>query len=500
VIGGGINGVGIARDAAGRGLKVVLCERGDLASATSSASTKLIHGGLRYLEHYEFRLVREALAERETLLRMIPHIAWPMRFVLPHNADMRPVWMVRLGLFLYDHLSSRSRLEGSRRVDLRRNLEGEPLKGTCGTGFVYSDCWVDDARLVVLNAIDAAERGAVILTRTACVDAKRQGGGWIATLTDAEGQSRPIRARAIVNATGPWAAEVQGKVLGESAKGHLRLVQGSHIVVPKLFEGEHAYILQNPDKRIVFAIPYEGRFTLIGTTDVPYEGDPARVRISEAETAYLCASVSRYFVKPVSPADVVWAYSGVRPLYDDAAADPSAITRDYVFELSGGDGQAPLLTIFGGKLTTYRRLAETALQKLATLMPIRSGNWTAGAVLPGGDFAEAGFAEFLAAFKADHPWLPEPIAARYARAYGTRARLVLGGAGRLSDLGHDFGTGLYQREVDYLVAHEWAREADDILLRRSKLALHGGPQLRAALIEWLACRDPRQAVKMAAAI
>jgi glycerol-3-phosphate dehydrogenase len=359
---------------------------------------------------------------------------------------------------------------------------------------------VDDARLVVLHAIDAAERGAVILPRTACVEAKRQGGAWIATLTDEQGQSRIIRACAIVNATGPWAAEVQGKVLGGSTNGHLRLVQGSHIVVPKLFEGEHAYILQNPDKRIAFAIPYEGRFTLIGTTDIPYEGDPARVRISEAETAYLCASVSQYFTKPVSPSDVVWTYSGVRPLYDDAAADPSAITRDYVFELSGDGGQAPLLTIFGGKLTTYRGLAESALEKLATVMPIRSGNWTAGQSCP------AVISPKRISLNSSPHSRPTILGSRNIspRAtlgpYGPRARLVLDDAERLADLGHEFGAGLYQREVEYLMAYEWARETDDILLRCSKLALHGGPELRAALNEWLARRDPRQAVRVAAAV
>jgi glycerol-3-phosphate dehydrogenase len=500
VIGGGINGTGIARDATGRGLNVVLCERGDLAGATSSASTKLIHGGLRYLEHYEFRLVREALAERETLLRMMPHIARPMRFVLPHHADMRPRWMIRLGLFLYDHLSRRSRLEGSRRIDLRKAAEGRALNSERTSGFVYSDCCVDDARLVVLNALDAAERGASILTRTICANARRHRDHWMATLVDGDGASHWVRARAIVNATGPWATDVQSKIIGESPRGHMRLVQGSHIVVPKLFDGDHGYILQNPDKRIVFAIPYEGRFTLIGTTDVDYAGDPAKVRISDAEAAYLCTSVNRYMAKQISPSDVVWAYSGVRPLYDDATADPAAITRDYVFEVTGGGDEAPLLTIFGGKLTTYRRLAENALQKLAPLMPIPVAGWTAGVVLPGGDFPGGDFARFLAAFRARHPWLPGHVAERFAHSYGTRAEMVLGDAGCMADLGQHFGAGLYEREVEYLITHEWACDADDILLRRTKLALHGGPRLRTALNQWLAGRARQHSTRHAAAL
>ncbi|MEP9379878.1 glycerol-3-phosphate dehydrogenase [Aquabacter sp. CN5-332] len=485
VIGGGINGAGIARDASGRGLKVVLCERNDLASGTSSVSSKLIHGGLRYLEHYEFRLVREALAERETLLRIMPHIAWPLRFVLPHNADLRPAWMIRIGLFLYDHLAARSKLDGSHQISLRASLEGAPLKGDYDKGFIYSDCWVDDARLVVLNAMDAAARGATILTRTACVGAERKADHWLATLTDDRGESRTVRARAVVNAAGPWVAQVQKTVLGQSGKEHLRLVQGSHIVVPKLYEGAHAYILQNPDKRIVFVIPYEGQFTLIGTTDVPYAGNPAEVRISKAETEYLCASVSRYFEREIAPADVVWSYAGVRPLYDDEAADPASVTRDYVLEASGGPEDAPLLTIYGGKLTTYRRLAEHAMEKLGPLLEMSPKEWTGSEPLPGGDMPDADFDAFLADFRARNPWLPEDLSARYAHSYGTRARLIVDGADSLDGLGQHLGGTLYEREAEYLVAHEWARSADDILLRRSKLALHGGKELKDALEKWL---------------
>jgi glycerol-3-phosphate dehydrogenase len=490
VIGGGINGVGIARDAAGRGLNVVLCERGDLAGGTSSASSKLIHGGLRYLEQYEFRLVREALAEREVLLGIAPHIARPMRFVLPHNAGLRPAWMIRVGLFLYDHLARRSRLPGSAGLDLRRCPEGAPLKPTLGKGFVYSDCWVDDARLVVLNAMDAATRGAEILTRTACIAARREGGSWQATLAAEDGTRREISARALVNAAGPWVAEVQSQVLGANTEDHLRLVQGSHIVVPKLYEGEHAYILQNPDERIVFVIPYESEFTLIGTTDIPYEGNPAKVQISPEEIAYLCASVDRYFERPVTPADVVWSYSGVRPLYDDSAKDPSAVTRDYVFDVTGGgDGTAPLLSIFGGKLTTYRRLAEHALEKLGPFLAIPTRSWTGAAPLPGGDFSNGDIAAFTALLAKKHPWLPPELVRRYARSYGTRAEAIIGPAQSLADLGEHFGAGLYAREVEYLVAEEWARCPDDILRRRTKLVLHADPTIEAKLATWFAAHD-----------
>ena len=478
VIGGGINGAGIARDAAGRGLKVLLCEKGDLAGATSSASSKLIHGGLRYLEHYEFRLVREALREREVLLRNAPHIVWPLRFVLPHNARLRPAWMIRIGLFLYDHLGGRERLPASRSLDLRRSPAGAPLRETYVRGFEYSDCWVKDARLVVLNAVDAAERGATVLTRTACTAARRVEGQWEARIepTDGAGGARTVRARALVNAAGPWVGAVMRDALHLPRGPSLRLVKGSHIVVRRLYDGPQAYILQNADRRIVFVIPYERDFTLIGTTDVPYEGDPARVVASEAEIAYLCAAVGDYFRRPVTPAEVVRSFSGVRPLYDDRSRNPSAVTRDYVFDLETPEGRAPLLSIYGGKITTYRRLAEHALEKLLPSLGRAGKPWTATAPLPGGDMPGADFDAFLAGLKAERPWLPAPLAERYARAYGTRCARFLGGARSLADLGADLGGGLYAAELDYLRRVEWARTADDILWRRSKLGLHVSPE------------------------
>ena len=479
VVGGGVNGTGIARDAAGRGLKVLLVEQADLASATSSASTKLIHGGLRYLEYYEFRLVREALQEREVLLAAAPHIIWPLRFVLPHERHLRPEWLIRTGLFLYDHLGGRRRLPGSRGVDFAHDPVGRPLKESFKRGFVYSDCWVEDSRLVALAARDAAERGAVIATRTACLSAGRAGGGWRARLSD----GREVEARGLVNATGPWVARFLDQGLGLPHRATLRLVKGSHIVLPRLFEGEQAYILQNDDRRIVFAIPYEGKFTLVGTTDLPFEDDPAKVAISADETSYLCQVINRYFRKQVSPGDVVWSYAGIRPLYDDAAANASAVTRDYVLDLEGAAGEAPLLSVFGGKITTFRRLAEHALAKLAPFFPKAGRPWTAAATLPGGDMEGADFGRFVAGLQAKHPWLPAELARRYARAYGTRVEHFLGGAGRLADLGRDFGGGLHGAEVDYLVDQEWAKSAEDILWRRSKLGLHLSAATQAALKE-----------------
>ncbi len=441
IVGGGINGAGIARDAAGRGLSVVLCEQDDLASATSSASTKLIHGGLRYLETFEFRLVREALIEREVLLRAAPHIIWPLSFVLPHDRGLRPAWMVRLGLFLYDHLGGRDRLPGSYGIDLRDDPAGAPLKSSFTKAFCYSDCWVEDSRLVVLNALDAAERGAEILTRTRLTAARRIDGLWQATLEPRTGGPvRRVAARALVNAAGPWVVEVQGKVPGAKRGSGLRLVKGSHIVVPRMSAGEQAYIFQNPDRRIVFAIPYERDFTLIGTTDLPFTGDPGAVAISAEETAYLCESINRYFTKPVTAEDVVWSYSGVRPLYDDLRESSSAVTRDYVFDVdlgTGGDAAAdaanaaPLLSIFGGKITTYRKLAEHALDKLLSQLgpgrPVRPA-WTERATLPGGDLPGADFDAFLAGLRAARPWLPAALAHRLARAYGTRVEALLGSA------------------------------------------------------------------------
>ena len=486
VIGGGINGAGIARDAAGRGLRVLLCEQRDLGGATSSASTKLIHGGLRYLEYYEFRLVREALIERETLLRAAPHIIWPLTFVLPHDRDQRPAWMIRLGLLLYDHLGGRELLPASRGRDLRRDPVGAALRDDFTKGFSYSDCWVEDSRLVVLNAMDAAERGAEILTRTRCTSARRLDGDWIVTLRQADGGEREIRGRALVNAAGPWVGEVLGNVAGANRRSSLRLVKGSHIVVPRLFDGDQAYIFQNEDRRIVFAIPYEGRFTLIGTTDVPHEDDPGRVEISGSEVDYLCRSASRYLAEPVVPDDVVWSYAGVRPLYDDSSRNASAVTRDYVFDLDTPANQAPLLSIYGGKITTYRKLAEHALEKLLPAIDEAAAPWTRGASLPGGDISEADFEGFFSGFTARHGWLPTALARRLARAYGTRADRLVGAATSLSGLGEHLGDDLYEAEVAYLMDREWAREADDVLWRRSKLGLHVSAETKARLTDFLA--------------
>ncbi|MBI3453879.1 MAG: glycerol-3-phosphate dehydrogenase [Rhodospirillales bacterium] len=405
VIGGGVNGAGIARDAAGRGLKVLMAEQNDLAAATSSASSKLIHGGLRYLEYYAFRLVREALAERDVLLANAPHIIWPMRFVLPHMSELRPAWMIRAGLFLYDHLGwtpgKPSRLPGSKGVDLSGPY-GQGLKDTYTKGFVYSDCWVDDARLVALNARGAADLGADIRVHTQVVAARRDGAVWRAQIVDRDnGRKTEIVARALVNAAGPWVGPMLGGVIDSiSTPARLRLVKGSHIVVPRQYEGEHAFILQNDDRRVVFMIPYEGRFTLIGTTDIPFEGDPARVAISPEETEYLCRAANRYLAKALTPADAVWSYAGVRPLYDDGKSDASATTRDYVLEVNGRAGTPPVLSVFGGKITTYRRLAEHALEKLAPFFPAMGKAWTAGAPLPGGDLPDGDFARFLAITKA----------------------------------------------------------------------------------------------------
>jgi glycerol-3-phosphate dehydrogenase len=485
IVGGGINGAGIARDAAGRGLKVLLVEQSDLASATSSASTKLIHGGLRYLEYYEFRLVREALIEREVLLRNAPHIIRPLTFVLPHEHALRPAWLIRIGLFLYDHLGGRERLPSSRGLDLRREAAGKPLNPILAKGFSYADCWVDDARLVVLNAMDARERGARILTRTRCIGARRAGKLWEATIEDLlSREQRMVRARGLVNAAGPWVASFIDSALGLKRRQGLRLIKGSHIVVRRLFEGTQAYILQNADRRIVFAIPYERDFTLIGTTDLPYDGDPANVQISPEEVDYLCQVINSHFVLQIKPADVVWTYSGVRPLYDDESVNASAVTRDYVLELDEADGGAPLLSVFGGKITTYRKLAEHALEKLKPHFSRGGPAWTHAVPLPGGDMPDADFDAFLAAFRSRWPWLPADLAQRYARAYGTRADRLLDSANGVNDLGQHFGDDLYSREVEYLVDKEWAMTATDVLWRRSKLGLHLAPPTTAALEAW----------------
>jgi len=472
VVGGGVNGAGVARDAAGRGLSVLLVEQNDLASATSSASTKLVHGGLRYLEYYEFKLVREALEERETLLAMAPHIIWPLRFVLPHAHATRPAWLVRLGLFLYDNLGGRRRLPGSKGLRLNGALEGASLRPQYSKAFAYSDCWVDDARLVTLNAMDARARGASIQTRTKLVSARRVDGTWEARLQPQDGPERTVRARAIVNAAGPWVSEVLNGALDVSTGSGTRLVKGSHIVVPRLFEGDHAYMLQNPDRRIVFAIPYEDRFTLVGTTDVAWDAPPGPASITAEEVDYLCESINRYFEKPITARDVAWSYAGVRPLFDDHANDASAVTRDYVLEVDAPHGQAPVLSVFGGKITTYRHLADQAMSRLDAFFPEAGSSWTRGAVLPGGDLPDLDRAALARALCAEFAFLPDDLARRLARSYGTRARRILADAASLADLGESFGAGLYAAEVDYLVAEEWARTAEDILYRRSKLGLH----------------------------
>jgi glycerol-3-phosphate dehydrogenase len=472
IVGGGINGAGIARDAAGRGLTVLLAEQGDLAGATSSASSKLIHGGLRYLEQYEFRLVREALAEREVLLATCGHIIRPMRFVLPHDASSRPRWLVRLGLFLYDHLGGRRTLPGTESIRLREHRYGAPLKASLVNGFAYADCSVDDARLVVLNARAAAALGAAIETRSRVVRARRAGDGWIATLHDLETDAeREVRARALINAAGPWVADMLARTEGVAAHRQLRLVKGSHIVVERLHDGDQAYILQNADRRIVFVIPFQERFSLIGTTDVPFDGDPAHVAIASDEIDYLCESVSRWFTPPVTRDRVVWSYAGVRPLYDNHAASAATVTRDYVLDLDAPAGQAPLLSVFGGKITTFRRLAEHALDKLKPHFPKAGPAWTRDAVLPGADLPGGSLEHFTARLGERHPWLPVDLKRRLARSYGTDALDILGNATRLQDLGLEFGGGLTAREVDWLIGREWARDVDDVLWRRSKLGL-----------------------------
>jgi glycerol-3-phosphate dehydrogenase len=484
VVGGGINGAGIARDAAGRGLSVLLCEQDDLAAHTSSASTKLIHGGLRYLEYREFGLVRKALQERETLLRAAPHIMWPLRFVMPHMPNLRPAWMIRAGLFLYDHLARRELLPASRGIDMRRHPAGAPLIESIRRGFVYSDGWVNDARLVVLNALDAEEHGATVLTRTTLVNAVRAGGEWHAQLRRADGTQLDVRAGSIANAAGPWVGDLLHGALGRAANHSVRLVKGSHIVTRQLFEHDHAYIFQNPDKRIIFAIPYEHDYTLIGTTDIEYRGDPAQVAITADETQYLCDSINRYFKQQITPSDVRWTYSGVRPLLEEEGADnPSAVTRDYRLELDAPEGEAPLLSVFGGKITTFRKLAEEAVNELGRALHNPAPAWTAGAPLPGGDIPQANFERFLTQLKQQYPWLPADLAHRYARAYGTRTKHVIGQASSLAELGRAFAPGLYEAELRYLRDTEWARSAQDVLWRRSKLGLHVAPGTLASVTQ-----------------
>jgi glycerol-3-phosphate dehydrogenase len=469
VVGGGINGAGIARDAAGRGLSVILCEKGDLAEGTSSRSGKLIHGGLRYLEYYEFRLVREALIEREVLLRAAPHIVWPMRFVLPHSPEQRPAWLVRMGLFLYDHLGGREQLPGCRRIDLRRDPEGKAIKDDYTLAFEYSDCWVDDARLVVLNALDAKAKGAQVLVRTAASKARRVNGAWEVEFTATNGETSRATAKALVNAAGPWVENVINGVVGSNSARRVRLVKGSHIIVKKFWEGSNAYLFQNHDKRVIFVNPYEGDKALIGTTDIPYEGRAEDVTIAESEIDYLINAVNRYTKSQLRREDVLTSFSGVRPLYDDNAANPSAVTRDYVFDV---EGAPPLLSVFGGKITTYRKLAEHALQKLRGTFPAMGPDWTSASSLPGGDMGPGGFPGFLRTLRERHNWLPTDVALHYARLYGTLTYAMLKNAKALADLGQHFGSTLYQAEIDYLRGHEWALAPDDILYRRTKSGLH----------------------------
>jgi glycerol-3-phosphate dehydrogenase len=493
IIGGGVNGCGIARDAAGRGISVFLCEMNDLASGTSSWSTKLVHGGLRYLEYYEFRLVREALIEREILWQIAPHIIRPLRFVLPHHAGLRPAWLLRLGLFLYDHIGGRHLLPATRSVDLRRDEVGKPLIPNRYTkGFEYSDCFVDDARLVALTARDAADRGAEVRTRTHAAEIRQVDGIWLVTVENTiSGERRTIRARALVNAGGPWVEKVLSLGSGVNARAKVRMVQGSHIVVPKLYKHDRAYMFQNSDGRIVFVIPYQDDFTLIGTTDRDYHGDPSKVKATAEEIKYLCNSVSEYLAKPVKPDDVVWTYAGVRPLYDDGASDAKAATRDYVFELDTPGG-APLLSIYGGKITTYRRLAEEALARLSPYLPgvefKASEGWTAKSPLPGGDMDVSAVAALAAELQRNYPFLTSAHANRLAHAYGTRATKVLGGAKSMADLGQSFGATLTASEVSYLMASEWALTSEDIVWRRSKLGLRMSSAEISALDDWMAAQ------------
>ena len=491
IIGGGINGCGIARDAAGRGLQVLLCERNDLASATSSASTKLIHGGLRYLEHYNFRMVRESLLERECLLRMAPHIIWPMRFILPHMAGMRPWWLMRMGLLFYDYLGRRQLLPPTKILNLYTDLAGKDLANRVKYGFEYSDCWVDDARLVVLNAVAAREHGADILTHTQVTSATASSDGW--TLELDNGDRPAVRARILVNATGPWASKMRSNLLGHVhvATPDLRLVQGSHIVVPRLFEHNRGFILQNDDLRIIFALPYLDKYTLVGTTDHEYDGDPAQVSISLTETNYLLDVINRYFRTSIKAADIVWSFSGVRGLFDDKASDAQDVNRDYVIKVDAKP--APLINVFGGKLTIYRCLAETVLENCKQWCPGLADAWTANKPLPGGDFPVDGIAALSASLYQSCTGLGEETALRLARAYGTRAANILAGATNVVELGEDFGAGLRAAEVRYLIGNEWAHDAEDILWRRTKLGLELTKNQHKKLATWIKSQVPTHA-------
>ncbi|MFT5930720.1 MAG: glycerol-3-phosphate dehydrogenase [Oceanospirillaceae bacterium] len=481
VIGGGINGTGIALDAAGRGLNVLLCEQGDLASATSSNSSKLIHGGLRYLEHYDFRLVRESLAEREVLLRKAPHLIKPMRFRIPHRPHLRPAWMIRLGLFLYDNLSKRVTLKPSRAIKFGRY---SPLLPHMKRGFEYSDGWVDDARLVVLNAVGAKQKGADIRTQTRCVQIKRVNSLWQVTLENVNtGSVEQVRARALVNAAGPWVSSLYRDAMQKQPPKQVRLIKGSHIVVPHIHAEEEAYLLQNEDGRVVFVIPFEGKFSLIGTTDLEFQGDPSDVAISQSEIDYLLGISNEHFKHQLTTADVYWTYSGVRPLLDDESDSPQAVTRDYTFEVEAPAGMAPILSVFGGKLTTYRKLSELAVDSLVEHFEHAGPAWTKHSTLPGGDFSNQ--ASLQAQLNGNYPWLSIELCTRYVRSYGTLSYQLLSNAKALADLGQHFGAGLYAIEIDYLVAHEWACSVEDILWRRSKLGLWFNATQKADLAEYL---------------
>jgi len=477
VVGGGINGAGIARDAAGRGLSVLLVEKGDLAGATSSSSSKLVHGGLRYLELYEFRLVAEALAEREVMLNVAAHLVWPARFVMPHVPGLRPRWMIRAGLFLYDHLARRASLPGSTGIRLDAPPYSSGLQSGFRHGFLYSDCRVDDARLVVANAVDARARGARVLTRTECLSARREQGQWLAVLSSGE----QVAAAAIVNAAGPWVKSVLNARLSQPSRDAVRLVKGSHIVLPKLYEGEHAFILQNDDRRVVFMIPYGDLHTLVGTTDVPVQDENARAEASADEIAYLCRAVNRYLERPARPEEAVWTYAGVRPLYDDGTADPSAVTRDYTLRLDDEAGRAPVLSVFGGKITTYRVLAEQAVDRLAAYFPGLKPAWTGRVPLAGSDFGGVPRVEVRDAFFASHPHLSEATLRPIFRRHGTHAQAVVGDG----DLGEDLGAGLTEREVRYFVEQEWAQTAEDVLWRRTKAGLLMSPAQRERVAQLL---------------
>ncbi|MFY0612599.1 MAG: glycerol-3-phosphate dehydrogenase [Hyphomicrobiaceae bacterium] len=492
IIGGGINGCGIARDAAGRGYSVYLAEQDDLACGTSSGSTKLIHGGLRYLEHFEFRLVRESLQEREVLWRMAPHIIWPLRFILPHTKGLRPAWLLRLGLFLYDHIGGRKLLPGTSTIDLRRSPYGAALHPVFSKAFEYSDCWVEDSRLVALNARDAADRGAIVRTRTRVTHVERQGSYWQVTLRDRRsGEDREVHARFIINASGPWVDQVIGQVVGHNDAHNVRLVQGSHIVVPKLYDHDHCYFFQNSDGRIFFAIRYEQDFTLIGTTDRDFDGVADDVTISDEEIEYLVDATNVYFKQSITRDDIVWSYSAVRPLYDDGASKAQEATRDYVLTVEGEPGKAKLLNVFGGKITTYRRLAEAVLTRVDDSFQRKTSSWTAESFLPGGDFPTDGTQNLVDKLARDFDFLDTRTVARLVRAYGTTAFTILDDATELDDLGKQFGSGLSEREVIYLRDHEWAVSADDVLWRRSKLGLRLTEAERRQLDQWLQAHPPK---------